>query len=149
MGGLAMFAVVPAVVLSSIIASSVEDVFMASMMAFGCIYLGIIAFFIAMFWNIFAKAGFSGARAFLLFIPIVNIVIILMFAFGEWPMRRELEMLRMQVRMSQMQGPNIQQISLNAGAPQFQMPPQPYQPPTPYPQYQQSQPPYQPPYPRT
>lgn len=116
-----------------------------------CIYLGVFGFFIVMFWNIFSKAGFSGARAFLMLIPIVNLIIIIMFAFGEWPMRRELEMLRMQAQMGQ--GPVIQQISLSAGAPQVMYPQQPpvYPPPQPYPpqSYPQQPSQYPPQYPQT
>jgi hypothetical protein len=132
-----------------ILSDAASDAIAGSLMTFGCIYLGIFGFFIAMFWSIFSKAGFSGARAFLLLIPIVNLIIMIMFAFGEWPVRRELEMLRMQVQMQRNQGPQIQQISLNAAGPQM-MPPQPYQQPyppaTPYQQpYQQPSQPYQPP----
>ena len=57
--------------------------------------LGSLILVIIMWWNIFSKAGFSGARSLLLFIPIVNLIILLMFAFGEWPIHRELNQLRM------------------------------------------------------
>jgi hypothetical protein len=83
-----------------------------------------------------------------------------MFAFGEWPMWRELEMLRMQAQMGQ--GPAIQQISLSAGAPPQAMypqqlpaypPPQSYQqpyPPQSYPPQPSQYPPQYPPqYPQT
>lgn len=42
-------------------------------------------------WDtIFHKAGYEdhGLRAFLLFIPIVNLIVFLQFAFGEWPILR-------------------------------------------------------------
>lgn len=114
-------------------------VMMASLGTVACIYIAVFGFFIAMFWNIFAKAGFSGGRAFLLLIPIVNIIIFVMFAFGDWPARRELEQLRMQAQMhAGNQGPNVQQISISAP------PQQPYQQPLPPSQYPQ---PYQQPYP--
>jgi len=120
-------------------------IMMASLGTVACIYVAVFGFFIAMFWNIFSKAGYSGGRAFLLLIPIVNIIIFVMFAFGDWPARRELEQLRMQAQMNmaQNQGPNVQQISISQ--PQQQPYPQPY-PPAQYPQqYQQPYPPQYPP----
>ena len=41
------------------------------------------------FWRIFSKAGFSGALSLLMFIPLVNLVMILVLAFAEWPALRE------------------------------------------------------------
>jgi hypothetical protein len=37
------------------------------------------------FWKIFTKAGFSGAMAILMIIPVVNVVMIFYLAFSEWP----------------------------------------------------------------
>jgi len=111
---------------------------------FGLVGLGLWAFSLIAWWQIFQKAGFDGARAFLLLIPFVNLIIMIMFAFGEWPMRREIEQLRMQLQFSQRGGPNVQQISISTPQ-QMQQPypqqqyPQPY-PNTNYPpQYPESQ----------
>ena len=41
------------------------------------------------FWRIFSKAGFSGALSLLMFIPLVNLVMIFVLAFAEWPAMRE------------------------------------------------------------
>ncbi len=41
------------------------------------------------FWRIFSKAGFSGALSLLMFIPLVNLVMIFVLAFAEWPALRE------------------------------------------------------------
>ncbi|HLJ84135.1 MAG TPA: hypothetical protein VKT51_08195 [Candidatus Eremiobacteraceae bacterium] len=41
-------------------------------------------------WTIASKAGYSGALSLLLLIPIVNLIIVLIFAFSEWPVQREL-----------------------------------------------------------
>lgn len=46
---------------------------------------------IIIWWSIFSKAGYSGARSLLLFIPVVNIIIFLIFAFGEWPIHRQMD----------------------------------------------------------
>jgi|SRR6266849_5301573 len=90
----------------------------------GAILFGLVAgligliFAIIIYWRIFAKAGYSGARSLLMLIPVVNLIIIIMFAFSEWPIQRELNQLR------QMAG----------GRPGGQFPPQ-YPPQAP--QYQQ------------
>ncbi|MGH2493079.1 MAG: hypothetical protein ACRDIV_00060 [Ktedonobacteraceae bacterium] len=55
--------------------------------------IGLI-FAIIIYWRIFAKAGYSGARSLLMLIPVVNLIIIIMFAFSEWPIQRELNQLR-------------------------------------------------------
>jgi hypothetical protein len=44
---------------------------------------------VAPFWRIFSKAGFSGALSLLMFIPLVNLVMIFVLAFAEWPALRE------------------------------------------------------------
>lgn len=78
-------------------------------------------------WVIFAKAGYNGARSLLMLIPVVNVVIFLMFVFGEWPVRKEVEMLRQQLAMSRpgMYPPMGPQYPPNMQPPQY----------PPYPQY--------------
>ena len=49
-----------------------------------------LIFGIIIWWRIFSKAGYSGARSLLLFIPIVNLIIIIMLAFSEWPIESEI-----------------------------------------------------------
>jgi hypothetical protein len=39
-------------------------------------------------WKIVAKAGYNGAWALLLFIPLVNIIMLYVFAFNTWPTER-------------------------------------------------------------
>lgn len=60
------------------------------------LFMGLIAFILAIviYWKIFSKAGYSGARSLLLLIPVVNLIILIMFAFSEWPIQRELNQLR-------------------------------------------------------
>jgi hypothetical protein len=41
-------------------------------------------------WRIAAKAGFSGAASLLMLIPLVNIIVVIYFAFTEWPIERAL-----------------------------------------------------------
>ncbi|MFL5624015.1 MAG: hypothetical protein ACJ788_00275 [Ktedonobacteraceae bacterium] len=53
-----------------------------------------IVFAIIIYWKIFSKAGYSGALGLLMFVPIANIVVLCILAFGEWPIYRELNQLR-------------------------------------------------------
>jgi len=41
------------------------------------------------FWRIFSKAGFPGALSLLMFIPLVNLIMIFVLAFAEWPALRD------------------------------------------------------------
>ena len=43
--------------------------------------------------KIFAKAGYCWALGLLMFVPIANIIMIFMLAFGEWPIQRKLRQL--------------------------------------------------------
>jgi hypothetical protein len=44
-------------------------------------------------WKIAAKAGYQGALSLLMLVPLVNFVIILIFAFSEWPIESRLKAL--------------------------------------------------------
>jgi len=89
-------------------------------------------------WAIFSKAGYSGALSLLFFIPIAGLIMFLVFAFGKWPILRELEMLRQQRAAFQYQ--SAPQMSSGPQYPPYQPNPQypqnpPYQPNPQYPQY--------------
>lgn len=43
---------------------------------------------------IFRKAGYSGMQLVLLFIPLVNVLVFIWFALAEWPIQRELRLLK-------------------------------------------------------
>ncbi|OHB76501.1 MAG: hypothetical protein A2Z25_11395 [Planctomycetes bacterium RBG_16_55_9] len=43
--------------------------------------------------KIFAKAGYCWALGLLMFVPIVNIIMAFVLAFGEWPIQRQLRRL--------------------------------------------------------
>ncbi len=43
---------------------------------------------------IYKKAGYHPAMGCLMFIPLVNVVMLFVLAFGEWPVERELRSLR-------------------------------------------------------
>jgi len=43
---------------------------------------------------IFHKAGYSWAFGLLMLVPIANIIMVFVLAFGDWPVRRELRQLK-------------------------------------------------------
>lgn len=47
-----------------------------------------LAAFLVPAWRIAAKAGFPGALSLLLLIPLLNVVLIWIFAFIKWPVER-------------------------------------------------------------
>ncbi|HEX6039404.1 hypothetical protein [Longimicrobium sp.] len=51
------------------------------------VLLVLVVPFIAV-WRIVAKAGYAGAWAFLLFVPLVNVIALFVFAFSNWPLER-------------------------------------------------------------
>lgn len=53
-----------------------------------------VALFVLGWSRIFAKAGWPGATAFLMLVPLVNIVLFFVFAFGDWPVLRQVRSLR-------------------------------------------------------
>jgi hypothetical protein len=54
------------------------------------IWLVVLAFMIFCWWKIFSKAGFSGALSLLLIVPIANLILIIWFAFADWPVLKRL-----------------------------------------------------------
>ncbi len=57
--------------------------------------LGFLVLTIVIWWKIFSKAGYSGAMGLLMLLPIVNLIMLLVLAFGTWPIHEELERARM------------------------------------------------------
>ncbi len=49
---------------------------------------------IVIWWKIFSKAGYSGALGLLMLVPIANLIMLLVLAFGTWPIHRELAHLK-------------------------------------------------------
>jgi len=70
-------------------------------------------FTIVIYWRIASKAGYNGAASLLLLIPLVNLIVLCIFAFSEWPIERSLKIARGE-----------------AGPPQWTPPATPYQPPS-------------------
>ena len=89
--------------------------------------VGLVGFIFAIiiYWQIFAKAGYSGALGLLMFVPIANIVMLCILAFGEWPIYRELNYLRQMAARGQLyQPPPPQQFSSSPQYPPNWQPPQ-------------------------
>ena len=102
--------------------------------------LAAIIFSVVIYWKIFSKAGYSGAMGLLMFVPIANIVVLCILAFGEWPIYKELNYLRQQAVRGQQYPPSPQQYPPSTPA----VLPQQYPSSPQYPQYGQPQPPQQP-----
>lgn len=56
--------------------------------------LAILALVVVVYCRIFGKAGYPWALGLLMFVPIANIVMILILAFGDWPILKELRALK-------------------------------------------------------
>ena len=52
-----------------------------------------IVLVIMVWWRIFSKTGHSGALGLLMFVPFVNLIVLLYLAFSEWPIERHLAQL--------------------------------------------------------
>ena len=69
-------------------------VFGGAILVYLLIMIALIVFSVIVYWKIFSKAGYSGALGLLMFVPIANLVVLCVLAFGEWPIYRELNQLR-------------------------------------------------------
>jgi hypothetical protein len=49
----------------------------------------LLAIYVVPGWRIVRKAGFPGALSLLMLIPLVNIILLWVFAFTRWPNQRE------------------------------------------------------------
>ncbi len=87
-----------------------------------------IIFAVVIYWRIFSKAGYSGALGILMLIPIVNIVMLCILAFGQWPIYKELNYLRQQVAQGQRYPSPPQQFPSSPQYPQYGQPQQYNQP---------------------
>jgi hypothetical protein len=58
-------------------------------------FLGLAAVAAVVWWRILSKTGHSGWLGLLMLVPIANVILILVLAFGEWPIHRELRDLKL------------------------------------------------------
>ena len=56
--------------------------------------VGMLTLIVLVVWKLTAKTGYPGALGLLYFVPVANLVFLLILAFGEWPIHRELRSLK-------------------------------------------------------
>jgi hypothetical protein len=54
------------------------------------VILAFVAFTIWCYWKIAAKAGYNPALSLLMIVPLANLIILAIFAFGKWPIEERL-----------------------------------------------------------
>ncbi|HTI13029.1 MAG TPA: hypothetical protein VL461_00460 [Dictyobacter sp.] len=68
---------------------------------FIAIAIVVVVLYVLVLWRILSKAGYSGALSLLVLIPgvgtIAGLILMIVLAFSEWPVYRELNALRAQV----------------------------------------------------
>jgi len=62
------------------------------------IILIVVAISIIPYWKIYQRTGQSGAMSLLQLIPLVNIIMLYVLAFGDWPLERELGEVKQKLR---------------------------------------------------
>jgi hypothetical protein len=74
-------------------------VFVPAFLMFGIlIALVAVAIKILICCRIFAKAGYCWALGLLMLVPVADIIMAFVLAFGDWPVQRELRLLKQQRR---------------------------------------------------
>ena len=72
-------------------------VLVALLILFGILFtLIVVAIKVLIFCKIFSKAGYCWALGLLMLVPIANIIMPFVLAFGDWPIQRELRQLKQQ-----------------------------------------------------
>jgi hypothetical protein len=57
----------------------------------GFIFVVLIVCCVLPFWRICSKAGYPGALALLILVPVANLGLLFFLAFGRWPIEQRLE----------------------------------------------------------
>ncbi|HXW76928.1 MAG TPA: hypothetical protein VEJ20_05910 [Candidatus Eremiobacteraceae bacterium] len=60
----------------------------------GIVCLAVFVIMLIAYWKIVERAGYSGALSLLVLVPIVNVIMLLVFAFSEWPVQQQLRLAR-------------------------------------------------------
>jgi hypothetical protein len=69
------------------------------------IILAFLGFIVYVYWKIVAKTGHSGWLSLLMVVPLANFIVMLVLAFSEWPIERELRGLKSPGRDGQPDNP--------------------------------------------
>jgi hypothetical protein len=56
--------------------------------------IAFIALFVIAWFRVFTKAGHSGFLCILMFLPVINLITFLWFAFSTWPLEKQLAALK-------------------------------------------------------
>ncbi|MDD5691657.1 MAG: hypothetical protein PHP10_00585 [Candidatus Omnitrophica bacterium] len=64
------------------------------------LWLAFIFFMGLMWWKIISKTGYHGALGILMLVPVVNIVMMAVLAFKEWPVRKEMKLKGIEIKFS-------------------------------------------------
>jgi len=67
----------------------------------------VLVFGVYVAWRIVAKTGNSGALSLLFLVPLANVAFMLYLGFAEWPVEKELKILREQSRGAGSPGPRL------------------------------------------
>lgn len=66
----------------------------AGLLCMLAVIVAVVALVITIWWKIWDKTGYGGALSLLMLIPIVNLIMLLVLAFGDWPVQQEVRRLR-------------------------------------------------------
>jgi UPF0716 family protein affecting phage T7 exclusion len=66
----------------------------AALVILTCLIVAVIK--VLIFCKIFSKAGYCWALGLLMFVPIANIIMPFVLAFGDWPIQKEMRLLKQQ-----------------------------------------------------
>lgn len=73
--------------------SALNGLSVSTFLVSGLVILGLVLLQLIINWRIASKAGYEGALSLLMLVPLVNFIILLIFAFSEWPVQRRLRAL--------------------------------------------------------
>ena len=80
---------------NSAAAATAASVIGGMIIGYGIVLVAILAFTVYIYWRIFVKAGYNGALSLLNLVPGVGpLVVMVILAFGRWPIEDELAALR-------------------------------------------------------
>ena len=54
----------------------------------------VVVLTVVAYWRIATKAGYNGVLSLLMLVPLANIILLIYFAFTDWPIEQELQRLR-------------------------------------------------------
>jgi uncharacterized membrane protein YhaH (DUF805 family) len=88
------------------------------LVATGLIGLALAVVFFVAYIKIISRAGYSGWWVLVMFVPVLNVVMLLIFAYKQWPIQRELAELRGWANQIQRSSPGQSGYGQDRGYPQ-------------------------------